>query len=256
VSLSTVVPRTLYEYQRVLHLGLDADNQITPAVAAWSRGRKIVFMAALRWAVSNGLLAEERRALIKAAVELPKKSVRRVLAPSEDGAAAFEAAAKALPEPHRSMVLLLLYVGLRGSELLWLPRESVERAAEDGMLLVMRKGNKQTMLPLPREYRALFVSLLETQWATVGDLVAPDRAHVTRLHMIEKLVHRVAASASMKAHPHLLRHICANRMHAKGATVLEVKEWLGHENINTTMMYLNADLKHAARFLESAATSR
>lgn len=243
--------RTQYEYQRVLSLGLTDTQAVAPMVASWSYGRRIVMKAALQWAADKALLAQDKATELRAQIDTSdKRPVRKILAPSEDDTVLFENAAKMLLEPHRSMILLLLYVGLRGSELLNLPRASVERAANDGMLLVMRKGDKQMMLPLGKGYSALFKAFLaHAEWPTLGDLLLPGRAHVTRLHKLEEIVHAVAEKAGIKAHPHLLRHICANRMHAKGATLLEVQEWLGHERIETTMKYLNADLKHAATFL-------
>lgn len=42
----------------------------------------------------------------------------------------------------------------------------------------------------------------------------------------------------LEVSPHKLRHTCATRLLNNGAQVTDVKEWLGHTNIQTTMRYL------------------
>lgn len=49
--------------------------------------------------------------------------------------------------------------------------------------------------------------------------------------------------------PHALRHTCASRLAAKGAGLSDIKEWLGHANIQTTMRYVHL-IKGLERFVE------
>ena len=43
--------------------------------------------------------------------------------------------------------------------------------------------------------------------------------------------------------PHVLRHTAAMRLLHAGVDATVIALWLGHENVNTTRIYLQADLK-------------
>ena len=42
--------------------------------------------------------------------------------------------------------------------------------------------------------------------------------------------------------PHVLRHTCAMRLLAGGVDTTVIALWLGHESVETTQIYLHADL--------------
>jgi integrase/recombinase XerD len=42
--------------------------------------------------------------------------------------------------------------------------------------------------------------------------------------------------------PHVLRHTAAMRLLHAGVDITVIALWLGHENVTTTQIYLNADL--------------
>lgn len=48
--------------------------------------------------------------------------------------------------------------------------------------------------------------------------------------------------ASKRITPHVLRHTAAMRLLHAGVDITVIALWLGHENINTTQIYLQADL--------------
>ena len=53
---------------------------------------------------------------------------------------------------------------------------------------------------------------------------------------------------------HALRHTCASRLLNKGVDIVSIRDWLGHADISTTMIYAHLapnKLAHAAEMLDS-----
>ena len=55
--------------------------------------------------------------------------------------------------------------------------------------------------------------------------------------------------ASKSATPHVLRHTCAMRLLHAGVDIVVIALWLGHENVQTTQMYVHADMALKERAL-------
>jgi integrase/recombinase XerD len=53
--------------------------------------------------------------------------------------------------------------------------------------------------------------------------------------------------------PHVLRHTCAMRLLAAGVDTSVIALWLGHESVETTQIYLHADLAIKERALARTA---
>jgi integrase/recombinase XerD len=50
--------------------------------------------------------------------------------------------------------------------------------------------------------------------------------------------------------PHVLRHTLATNMIAHGASVIEVKDQLGHRNIETTLKYVHLQTDHRKKLYQ------
>ena len=55
--------------------------------------------------------------------------------------------------------------------------------------------------------------------------------------------HRCPSLATKQVTPHVLRHTCAMNLRQADVDVSVIALWLGHEGIETTSIYLNADLR-------------
>lgn len=55
---------------------------------------------------------------------------------------------------------------------------------------------------------------------------------------------------SIQIGPHTLRHTCAMSLLHAGIDIASIALWLGHANIQTTQIYLHADLELERRTLE------
>ena len=158
------------------------------------------------------------------------------------------------PERDFCIITLFLNCGLRVSELVGINRTDV---AED-TLRVLGKGNKERvvylneacqqalaayapqraqMRPRPQDASALFISRL-------GRRISPQ----TVKWMVGKQLEK-AGLGDKKYSAHKLRHTAATLMYQNGVDVRTLKEVLGHENLDTTMIYTHVtdeNMKQAA----------
>jgi len=153
----------------------------------------------------------------------------------------------------RDYVLLLvaLQTGLRVSELIGLRRESLV-LGPGAHLRCTGKGRKQRCTPLRREVAAAFDAWLRTQPGVPGDPVfRTARGGSLSRDAVERLVARHARAAgrscasllSKQVTPHVLRHTTAMNLLTHGVDRAVIALWLGHESVETTQMYLHADLR-------------
>lgn len=163
-----------------------------------------------------------------------------------------------------AIILLLLQTGLRVSELRELRCEDV--VLTTGAHVRCRgKGRKERCTPLTRETVSVMKAWLAERAGLPVEPVFPSRrGSVLSRDAVERLVtkHTEAASAacsSLRAKnvsPHILRHTTAVSLLRAGNDRAVIALWLGHESIETTQMYLDADLSMKERALARTAPLR
>jgi integrase/recombinase XerD len=134
------------------------------------------------------------------------------------------------------IVFTLLDTGLRVAELAGLTRDNVDWQAH--RLVIHGKGGKRRVVPTsPRSW-----VLLERWFADRRTVGAGRRT-------LQRLVRGVANRARIgrPCSPHVLRHTFAVTCLQKGVTLAAVGRLLGHESLETTMMYLNLSNEEALR---------
>jgi len=124
------------------------------------------------------------------------------------------------------------------------------------------KGRKERCTPLTRQTTAVVRAwLLETR-ATATDVVFPSqRGTPLSRDAVERLVSKYAAAAARRCPtlarkhvtPHVLRHSTAVGLLEAGVDRAVIALWLGHESVETTQMYLDADLAMKERALARTA---
>lgn len=155
----------------------------------------------------------------------------------------------------RAMYLTAGMTGLRQAELLGLRWYSVDwramkvRAARDTFTRGrMRERGKSTAaergVPLAeRVARELELHFQRSRFSADGDLVFPNpvtgepqqRSEVHR--RFKRTLRRAGVRQDVKFHG--LRHTFATRLAAAGVPLVKLKEWLGHEDIATTQIYMD-----------------
>lgn len=160
-----------------------------------------------------------------------------------------------------ALLLVAVQTGLRVSELTALRCE--DAILEHGAHVRCHgKGRKERCTPLSRQAVGVLRGWLRERNAAPRDPLFPSlRGGSLSRDAVEKLVVKHAATArrlcpslsSKRVTPHLLRHTTAVHLLQAGVDRSVIALWLGHEQLETTQMYLDADLAMKERALAKTA---
>lgn len=160
-----------------------------------------------------------------------------------------------------ALLLVAIQTGLRVSELTSLACSDVE-PGEGAHLRCHGKGRKERITPLTTEVCAVLRVWLAERRGAPDEAVFPSRrGGQLSSDAVAALVNRHTRTAARACPsllaktvtPHVLRHTCAMRLLAVGIDTSVIALWLGHEGVETTQIYLHADLAIKERALARTA---
>lgn len=158
----------------------------------------------------------------------------------------------------RVLLTLMYNTGARVSEIAALKSGDL-RFDTGGSVHIHGKGRKQRSVPLWRtSVRLLRVWLRRTAPLPEAPLLPNARGgFMTRSgieHRLRTVAERVASRdpsiKRIRVSPHTIRHTTAMHLLQSGVDLSVIAMWLGHENIQTTHQYLDADLDSKRRALD------
>jgi integrase/recombinase XerD len=150
-----------------------------------------------------------------------------------------------------ALLLVAIQTGLRVSELIGLQRQHVALGT-GAHVRCHGKGRKQRCTPLRREVvRILKKWLRECPSEPETPVFPSSRGGPLSRDAVEQLVARHCQAAARRCPslktktvtPHVLRHTAAMELLQHGIDRSVIALWLGHESVETTQMYLHADLR-------------
>ena len=197
----------------------------------------------------------EHAALIERVLAIPPKRHQRALVtfltePELD--ALLDAPDRSTWTGRRDHALLLLAVqtGLRASELIALTPADLHLST-GAHVITLGKGRKQRITPLTKETVAVLGTWITERAGTDTTPLFPTRTgrRLTRDALARRLT-KYSAQATDRCPslneknvtPHMLRHTAAMRLLHAGIDTTVIALWLGHEQVETTQVYLHADL--------------
>lgn len=149
------------------------------------------------------------------------------------------------------ILLVALQAGLRASELIGLRRCDVVLGV-GAHIRCEGKGRKERSTPLRRETARLLEAWIRERNVGEEEPLFPTLRgdHFSR-DALERLVRRHGETAARSrpslagrnVSPHVLRHSTAMELLRHGVDQSVIALWLGHELVETTQIYLHADLK-------------
>ena len=149
-----------------------------------------------------------------------------------------------------AMLMLAAQTGLRASELTGLRCEDVH-LGRGPHVSCLGKGRKQRITPLTPAMVAVLRVWLEERGdggaaplfpTRVGGRLSRDGLQRRLAKSVERATLACPSLGKKKVTPHVLRHTAAMRLLRAGVDTSVIALWLGHEQIETTKVYLHADL--------------
>jgi integrase/recombinase XerD len=143
-----------------------------------------------------------------------------------------------------AIAALMLLCGLRSREVLSLKLGDVNLLEEE--IRVWGKGDKDRVLPIAPYLRRALSSYLDRERPTTKhdllfvNLKAPRRGSpMTKDGLRELFRYHRRRSGVTKGNPHRLRHTFATDMVREGMSLVVLKRFMGHTNIEMTLRYVN-----------------
>jgi site-specific recombinase XerD len=158
-----------------------------------------------------------------------------------------------------ALLLTLYNTGARVSEITSLHREHVHFGASPAVHLY-GKGRKHRDVPLwSKTARALKAWFRELEGASTPLAFPNARGQRLSRNGVDYILKQAAARAncpslnSKRLHPHAIRHTTGSHLLQAGVDISVIALWLGHESIQTTHVYVEADMTTKERALQKLA---
>jgi integrase/recombinase XerD len=159
-----------------------------------------------------------------------------------------------------ALLLLAVQTGLRAPELVGLQCGDVVLGS-GAHVRCMGKGRKERATPLRRETVKLLAAWIGDDKNNSKPLFPSIRGERLSRDALEHLVRKHCLTASLtrpsigskRVTPHTLRHSTAMDLLHHGVDPAVIALWLGHENVETTQIYIHADMRMKEKALARIA---
>lgn len=141
----------------------------------------------------------------------------------------------------RALIEFLLSSGVRVSELVALRVDDINFASRS-VHIFNGKGGKERYTYIDQLAKNYLVKYLTESEITCGALFQNQHGKHCTTSGIRYILNTIANRSGIEnVHPHRFRRTFASNMNARGMDITDIKELLGHESIETTMIYLDID---------------
>ncbi len=152
-----------------------------------------------------------------------------------------------LKPKEKAVYELLLSTGCRVTELTLLAMENYDQ--QQGTITVVGKGNKERVVFVSARAKVAIDNYLKNKPHFVGPILCGLHGPGTAMtaNGIQKMVKVIADRARVAhAHPHKFRRTAATLALKRGMSLNDVRRFLGHTDVDTTLQYIDtsgSDLK-------------
>jgi integrase/recombinase XerD len=166
----------------------------------------------------------------------------------------------------RFFLTFLYDSGCRSDEILSLRLQDLTITGKTSKIHIIGKGGKSRMTPISEKATALMRHYLKTfhpaqekdqflffiERNSIKRKMSSDNA-ARIMEKYEKIVKKDYPDLP-HLHPHLFRHTRAQNLYSAGMPLPLVSEWLGHSQMETTLIYAHADVDMKRKAIEKATS--
>jgi integrase len=147
----------------------------------------------------------------------------------------------------KDIVICLIDLGCRVNELLGLEKRFVDWD-NNQINFNERKNDKAVAVPMTNRVQKIYK---KNYWYDFPEFEKLFNLNYSELNAIWQKARKDLGYADKKFYTiHLCRHTCASRLVQRGVPILLVKDWLGHEDIENTMIYAHLQPKALHSYVE------
>lgn len=156
-----------------------------------------------------------------------------------------------------ALLLLAVQTGARSSEITGLKQQDANLGA-GAHICILGKGRKERCTPLTKQTTAVLKSWIKepircnSKWlfpSARGERLSADGMQYILAKHIKAACKTSQSLKSKHVTPHMLRHTAAMELLEAGVDTAVIAMWLGHESVETTHVYLEANLAMKERIL-------
>jgi integrase/recombinase XerD len=165
--------------------------------------------------------------------------------------------------------MILMYdCGARNQEILDLKVSDIHATIQNPYVIINGKGNKTRLVPLMDKVVDHFTSYVRLfhNGELTDDLlfyiIQKDKKQAMSPDNVAKFMKKYGDKAKIKCnsvpeglHPHMFRHSRAMHLYHGGMPLPLLSEWLGHAQVETTMIYAYADTQMKRDAIEKATSN-
>lgn len=143
----------------------------------------------------------------------------------------------------KALICLLCYSGIRNSELCNLKVQDVDLGS-NRLKVMAGKNKKDRIVNISAECVEVLIDYLKTYPRSKNEYVFTTCVRGVKLSTgdVRKILRTVASRqlGARRVYPHLMRHTLATNLLNRGASLITIKEQLGHAFIDSTMIYVTS----------------
>lgn len=150
-----------------------------------------------------------------------------------------------MKERNVAMIMLMCNTGLRREEICNLLINNIAKRKNGWVLKINGKGNKLREVVIPDIVEESITKWIDkrnkSKYADSPHLFISQRGGQLRPESINSIFDYYSSISGVKVHPHALRHNYGSTMMEEGIlSLVELKNQMGHSNVETTMIYTHA----------------
>jgi len=214
--------------------------------------RLVALQRFYKWAQRQGYATENPFEVLEGVRVKQQKGIAPKWLDQKQQLALLRAVRKGESQRDLAIVETLMKTGLRVSELINLTLSDVELSERAGKVIVREgKGGKYREVPLSKEVRSVLATYLQERIEDGSHRLFLGQRGPVNVPGVQYLVAKYAYQARLgEITPHQLRHTFGKNLVDAGVSLEQVAALLGHESLNTVMIYTkpsHGDLEKAVR---------